>query len=78
MMNRPDRTAVLKESKYPFLFIIGTDDSAVPLNDSLAQVSFLKIPHAHILQGVAHLGMWEQPDLVSGFIKEYISEVLNT
>jgi pimeloyl-ACP methyl ester carboxylesterase len=76
MMNRPDRTAVLKECKYPFLFIIGTDDVAVPLKDSLAQAALPKIAYAHTLQSCAHTGMWEQPDLVSGFLKKYISDIL--
>ncbi|MDR0792226.1 MAG: alpha/beta hydrolase [Chitinophagaceae bacterium] len=76
MMNRPDRTAVLKECQHPFLFVIGTDDPAVPLNDAQVQATFPKTVYAHTLQSCAHKGMWEHPRLVSDFLKKYISDVL--
>ncbi|MFL9482355.1 alpha/beta fold hydrolase [Chitinophagaceae bacterium LWZ2-11] len=73
MMNRPDRIAVLKGSKFPVLFIIGEEDVAVPIKDSLTQASIPKISYIHILQDVGHMGMWEKESLVNDFIEKYIS-----
>ncbi|MCK7559644.1 alpha/beta hydrolase [Chitinophaga sedimenti] len=39
MIQRPDRTAVLKDTKVPVLFIIGKDDTAVPPDSVLPQVT---------------------------------------
>lgn len=59
MMARPDRTAVLKELKIPVLFFIGKNDTAVPLDNSLAQVTMPAIASIHIFDQVAHMGLWE-------------------
>ena len=59
MMERPDRTDVLKKLTIPVLFIVGTDDVAAPMNDLMQQVHLPAISYVHILQGVGHMGMLE-------------------
>jgi pimeloyl-ACP methyl ester carboxylesterase len=59
MMLRQDKTTVLKSSKIPVLFIMGTDDIAVPIDDILQQTILPDISYIHILQEVGHMGMWE-------------------
>lgn len=76
MMNRIDRTAVLKNINLPVLFIIGTNDIAVPIKDSLQQSYMAKCSYIHLLENVGHMGMLEKPDVVNGYIKTFISNVL--
>ena len=74
MMNRPDRTAILKNSRLPILFIIGKEDVAVPLNDSMQQVSLPQCSYFHILENVGHMGMLEVTDEVNKFLLSFIKE----
>jgi pimeloyl-ACP methyl ester carboxylesterase len=60
MMARPDRTQVLNEFRSPVLFIIGEQDKAVPLEDSLRQCHIPDSSHIHILPNAAHMGMLEE------------------
>ncbi|WP_143304977.1 alpha/beta fold hydrolase [Chitinophaga vietnamensis] len=59
MMQRPDRTALLKNLPVPVLFVIGKDDNAVPLDNILPQVTLPRSSSIHIFDEVGHMGMWE-------------------
>ena len=75
MIQRPDRTAVLKTVSFPVLFIIGELDQAVPLEQSLRQCHIPKISHIHLLPEVAHMGMIEAPDETVKFIDEFLQNI---
>ncbi|MES2647670.1 MAG: alpha/beta hydrolase [Bacteroidota bacterium] len=75
MLNRPDRTIVLKSSKVPVLFIIGTEDKAVPMADTLQQVSLPETSYVHILQQTGHMGMLEAPALVNEHLMNFINNI---
>jgi pimeloyl-ACP methyl ester carboxylesterase len=62
MIQRPDRTSVLKSFQKPVLFITGKHDAAVPLQASLEQCHLPAVSHIHILQNSGHMGMWEEKD----------------
>ena len=72
MMNRPDRTAVLRNSKMPVLFVAGTEDVAAPLNDVLQQVYLPETSYIHILQNTGHMGMWEATETVNTYVLQFI------
>lgn len=73
MIHRPDRTAILKNFSKPILFIIGKEDKAVPLQDSLQQCHYPSISHIHILEKAAHMGMWEEKDKCNRAIMAFLS-----
>ncbi|MGE5107533.1 MAG: alpha/beta fold hydrolase [Sphingobacteriales bacterium] len=72
MIHRPDRTAVLKNFSKPILFIIGTDDKAVSLADSLQQCHLPSVSHVTILDNVGHMGMWEEKDKCNRAIQGFL------
>lgn len=72
MINRPDRTAILKSFNKPVLFIIGEHDSAIPLDISLQQCYLPAQSHVHILSESAHMGMWEEKDKVNTLILNFL------
>ncbi|OIR12847.1 2-hydroxy-6-oxo-6-(2'-aminophenyl)hexa-2,4-dienoic acid hydrolase [mine drainage metagenome] len=74
MMNRPDRTHVLKGNPLPVLFVIGEEDVAAPLNDLLQQIDLPESVYIHILKGVGHMSMLEAPDDLNKFLLDYISK----
>lgn len=72
MMKRPDRSHVLSGNRLPVLFVTGTEDVAAPMADVLQQSSLPDISYIHVLQDTGHMGMWEAPDKVNGFVLAFI------
>lgn len=72
MMQRPDRTAVLSSLKVPALFVIGKDDTAVPLQNILPQVSLPAVSDIRIFEDTGHMGMWEVPEASRLLLQQFI------
>ena len=73
MINRPDRTEVLKKTPLSVLFIIGTEDTAAPMNDLLSQTHLPKSTIIHILEETGHMSMLESPDLLNQYLLAFIN-----
>lgn len=74
MMNRLDKTAVLKGSNLPVLFIIGTEDVAVPVKDSLEQTHMPICTYIHVLENAGHMSMIETPQQIAGFVEVFVKD----
>lgn len=74
MMNRPDRSNVLKENKIPVLFVMGKYDTAVPVADGLKQCHLPEKSYIHILQNTGHMGMVEEPNIANDILKKFLLE----
>lgn len=75
MIQRPDRTSVLKTSKIPILFIMGEYDNAVPLQDGLKQCHFAENSYIHILRNSGHMGMQEEAEETNKILTDFLSAV---
>ena len=73
MIQRPDRTEVLKQSEVPVLFIFGKEDQAVPMEDGLKQCHLPKTSVVEILEKTGHMGMIEETPLANRYLVEYYS-----
>ena len=73
MRDRPDQTALLKEFHKPVLIISGEKDAGITVDSvkKLAEIS--KTVELHILPDVAHMGMFEKPDLTGQLIQTFVS-----
>ena len=65
MMMRKDRTDFLKKTKIPVLIFIGEEDKAVSPEDALYQSSLPAKCQVKLVQGIAHTGMWESPEILN-------------
>jgi pimeloyl-ACP methyl ester carboxylesterase len=74
MIQRPDRTSLLKAFQGPVLFIAGEKDKAVPLEDILRQCYLPAIAHIQILKDVAHTGLWEEKGLSNEILVKFLTE----
>ena len=74
MIKRPDRTAILKKTKMPVLFIIGEFDNAIPLQDGLKQCHLPEQATINILHRSGHMGMMEETDKSNRLLEEFLSE----
>ena len=72
MINRPDRTGVLSRAQNPVLFIMGTEDKAVNLSDSLAQCYLPAESHIEILEASGHMGMKENHQRTTIAMKQFL------
>ena len=72
MMNRPDRTSILKNTENPVLFIAGEHDVAVPLNDILQQCHLPEKSYFHVLKKSGHMGMMEETENANRILEEFL------
>lgn len=70
---RKDNTEVIREIPCPVLFIVGENDQIIPAKMSIQQLSLPKIADIHILPGIGHLGMIEDPAATQAIVKNFIS-----
>ena len=73
MMQRPESTGVLNNSKLPVLFVIGTEDRAAPSGELLKEVHLPEIAYIHIMPGMAHMSMLEAPEKLNDLLKNFIN-----
>lgn len=72
MINRPDRTEVLKTFTQPILFIMGQYDKAVPFDQSMEQSHLPNQAHIHILRNSAHMGMLEETEKTNAALLNFL------
>lgn len=72
MINRSDRTHVLKIFPKPILFIIGEHDKAVPFEQSMQQCYLPNHAYIHILRNSAHMGMLEEADKLNEALLQFL------
>ena len=73
MIDRRDRTEILKKSNVPVLFIVGSEDKAAPPDDLLQQVHLPTVSYIHIIEGSGHMSMWEKADQLNRCLLEFIN-----
>jgi pimeloyl-ACP methyl ester carboxylesterase len=74
MMQRPDRTEVIKQTKAAVLMVMGKYDVAVPLKDGLEQCHLPENVYIHILRQSGHLGMLEEPTATNCILEKFLIE----
>ncbi len=75
MKRRPATTSVLASVTKPVLFIMGVEDKAVPLKDSLEQCHLTGISYIHILTHTAHMGMIEESSLCNIHLDRFLEQI---
>ncbi|MDO6429712.1 alpha/beta hydrolase [Flavitalea sp. BT771] len=74
MIHRPDRTHVLQQFPGAVLFIMGEEDSAVPLITSLQQSHMPSMSYIQILENTGHMGMMEDAAKANLFLEEFLND----
>lgn len=75
MMQRPDRTHVLKSTHLPVLLVFGKYDSAVPLEDGYKLAHMPLLSYIHILDNSGHMGMIEEPEKSNTILLNYLNSI---
>lgn len=77
MINRPDRTMVLKNAATPVLLVLGKDDQAIPYDEALKLAYMANKTYFYTLQQSGHMGMLEEEEKTNGILQEFIRESLS-
>ena len=72
MIRRQDKTEILRNFPRPILFIIGAQDTAVPLISSLQQCYLPRLSYIHILEKAGHMGMKEDVRRSNQYLQDFI------
>jgi pimeloyl-ACP methyl ester carboxylesterase len=72
MANRPDRAGVLSAITVPVQFIIGTEDSAIPRENSEAQIHLPQLADIQFLEKIAHMGMFEAQKKTQRLVRQFV------
>ena len=75
MMQRPDRTDILRKTTIPVLFILGENDNAIPLKDGLEQCHLPEKSYIHILRQSGHMGMLEEAIYSSRIMEQFLISI---
>lgn len=75
MIARPDRTTVLKGFAGPVFFLMGEDDTVIPLQQGLEQCYLPRISHMHIVKHTGHMAMLEAPEACTRILQDFINFV---
>ena len=73
MINRPDRTATLKTSGIPVQWIIGKEDSVVPLEVAMKQAKLADVNFVSLYDNCGHMSMLEHPERLANDLREFVS-----
>lgn len=75
MIQRPDRTDILKNAKVPVLFVYGEQDEIIDLQKTIEQSSFPSVSSVFILKKSGHLGMIEEPEETNKLLETFLSDL---
>jgi len=75
MIQRPDRTHVLRETHLPVLLVFAKFDNSVQLQDGLKLAHMPNLSYIHILDKSGHMGMIEEREESNRILKDYIDSL---
>ena len=61
IMQRTDKTKLLLQASFPVHFIAGDEDTAVPVNDVLAQCHLAQVSKISLYKSCGHMSIEEMP-----------------
>ena len=73
MMNRPDFSESLKNSRIPFLHIAGKKDNYIDYDSVIPKILFRENSELCVLEKSGHMGFIEEKELSLVYIENFIS-----
>ena len=78
MRNRKSHEYMLIQQRIPIWMVVGEEDIAVPMEDSLQQTQLLPPNNVIILKQVGHMGMLEATNEVNNAVLTFIQSAENS
>ena len=77
MMNRKDKSEVLKNARVPMLFINGEQDESAPMAYTLKQASYPANADFHLFSNCKHMSVFEKKPETIKIIKAFCGRAFN-
>lgn len=77
MMEREDHTGLLRSTDKPVLFIVGKEDSKIPVDKVLEQAALTRHAEVLILGNTGHMGFIEARKLTLDFVQDFCRRVFD-
>lgn len=71
MINRPERTFVLSEARFPVQFISGKEDSVVPFDITMKLSDLPSVSFVSVYEEVGHMSMLERPESLAADLEAF-------
>jgi pimeloyl-ACP methyl ester carboxylesterase len=75
MAMREDTSHVLANFPNPVLFVLGKEDTLVPIDMMRDQTILPKKTVVHILEGIGHMSMFEAPEQLNHILEQYVKQI---
>ena len=73
MRDRPDSTALVRETEAPVLIAVGEHDPFFPAEEAVALAASARNGRAHVFRGRGHLASLERPDEFNRVLVDFLS-----
>lgn len=77
MIIRPDRTEMLSSAAFPVQWVLGKEDTAVPLQSGLAQTSLTEVAFVSVYEHTGHMSMLERPEKLAADLERFTQYCYN-
>ncbi len=74
MKLRPDRSEIIKNSKIPFMFILGKKDNHIAFEGMKLRIKLNQMGELKVLENSGHIGFIEEPGKSADMIKSFIQK----
>lgn len=71
MRKRQSSLQILENLEMPLLFLAGRKDGGIPVESILEQAALCQRPDVQVLENVAHMGMFENPEEAAAIIRQF-------
>ena len=78
MMNRKDRTSILKAATFPVQMIIGQEETLAPMETLLEQGQMADVSFTSVYEDSLHMSMIEQPDSLTDDLINFTTYCFNS
>lgn len=71
MIERKNHLETLRAAACPVLFVFGSEDTIIPVEEGLKAAVLPSTADLHVLEGVGHMGMFEAPEKSVAIVREF-------
>ncbi|XZF15356.1 alpha/beta fold hydrolase [Chitinophagaceae bacterium MMS25-I14] len=78
MINRPERVEVLKKMAFPVQWIVGKEDTAIPVDKTMQQTYLARVNFVSVYPDCGHMAMLEQTERLISDLKLFTQFAYNS
>lgn len=77
MRDRKDHAQFIKQASIPTLFLLGDEDSRLPLSEMTTEINSRASISHHIMEKTGHMSQWENPEEAIFYLNDWLLQFKN-